>query len=48
MGATMLYVGFVWGQWESNLLREVIEEMELEQKVVEMETSAGAVQPETM
>ncbi len=37
LGATMLYVGFVWGEWESNLLKEVIEEMELERKVVEME-----------
>ncbi len=36
-GATMLYVGFVWGRWEDNLLKEVTGEMELECRVLEME-----------
>lgn len=36
-GATMLYLGFVWGRWELGLLTEVTEEMELELKVSEME-----------
>lgn len=36
-GATMLYLGFVWGRWELGLLTEVTEEMELELRVVEME-----------
>jgi sphingomyelin phosphodiesterase 2 len=39
-GATMLYTGFVWGRWEKGLLTEVIEEMELELRVVEMEERA--------
>ena len=40
-GATMLYTGFVWGRWEEGILKEVIEEMELELRVVEMEENAG-------
>jgi sphingomyelin phosphodiesterase 2 len=36
-GATMLYLGFVWGRWELGLLTEVTEEMELEMRVTEME-----------
>jgi sphingomyelin phosphodiesterase 2 len=36
-GATMLYLGFVWGRWELGLLTEVTEEMELELRVSEME-----------
>ena len=36
-GATMLYVGFVWGRWEEGLLTEVMAEIELELDVVEME-----------
>lgn len=36
-GATMLYLGFVWGRWELGLLTEVTEEMELELRVTEME-----------
>jgi sphingomyelin phosphodiesterase 2 len=42
VGATMLYVGFVRGHWESNLLKELVEEMELEQKVMTMENSLDA------
>jgi hypothetical protein len=33
----MLYVGFVWGEWEQNLLLETIERMELELRVSELE-----------
>jgi len=40
-GATMLYTGFVWGRWEEGILKEVMEEMELELRVVEMEEQAG-------
>ena len=40
-GATMLFTGFIWGRWEEGLLKEVIEEMELELRVVEMEERAG-------
>jgi hypothetical protein len=38
----MLYVGFVWGHWESNQLKELVEEMEWEQKVMTMENSLDA------
>jgi sphingomyelin phosphodiesterase 2 len=37
IGATMLYVGFVWGEWEQNLLLETVEQMELELRVSELE-----------
>jgi len=37
IGATMLYVGFVWGEWEQNLLMETVEQMELELRVSELE-----------
>ncbi len=37
----MLYTGFVWGRWEEGILKEVMEEMELELRVVEMEEQAG-------
>ncbi|KAJ9113848.1 hypothetical protein QFC19_000041 [Naganishia cerealis] len=40
LGATMLYVGFVWGRWEANLLKEVIDQMELDQAVAELEIEA--------
>ncbi|KAJ9116878.1 hypothetical protein QFC22_004535 [Naganishia vaughanmartiniae] len=40
LGATMLYVGFVWGRWEANLLKEVIQQMELDQAVAELEIEA--------
>ena len=40
-GATMLYTGFVWGRWEEGILKEVMEEMELELRVVEMEENLG-------
>jgi sphingomyelin phosphodiesterase 2 len=40
LGATMLYVGFVWGRWEQNLLMEVVEQMELELRVSAMEDKA--------
>lgn len=40
LGATMLYVGFVWGRWEANLLKEIIAQMELDQAVAELEIEA--------
>ncbi len=40
VGATMLYVGFVWGRWERNLLEEVMEEMEMEMTNCKMEDAA--------
>lgn len=40
-GATMLYMGFIWGRWEMGLLTEVTEEMELELRVVDMEERAA-------
>jgi len=43
-GATLLYVGFLWGRWEQGILSEVTEEMELELRVVEMEERAGTRQ----
>ena len=36
----MLYVGFVWGRWEANLLKEIIAQMELDQAVAELEIEA--------
>ena len=42
LGATMLYVGFVWGEWEQNLLLEVTEQMELELRVSELEEKGGS------
>ena len=42
--ATFLYTGFVWGRWEEGLLRETLEEMELELRVVEMEEKAARAQ----
>lgn len=41
-GATLLYTGFIWGRWEEGILKEVIEEMELELRVVDMEDRAMA------
>lgn len=41
-GATLLYVGFVWGRWEEGLLTEVMSEIELELDVVEMEQRGAA------
>jgi sphingomyelin phosphodiesterase 2 len=40
LGATMLYVGFVWGRWEANLLKEIIAQMELDQAVADLEIEA--------
>lgn len=42
LGATMLYVGFVWGEWEQNLLMEVTEQMELELRGSELEEKGGS------
>lgn len=30
LAATMLYTGFIWGRWENNLLKEIIEQIESE------------------
>lgn len=30
LAATMLYTGFIWGRWENNLLKEMIEQIEVE------------------
>lgn len=35
IGGTMLYTGFVWGRWESNLLKEFIEQLETEQAAIQ-------------
>jgi sphingomyelin phosphodiesterase 2 len=36
LGTTMLYVGFIYGRWEANALMNVIEELELYRKSVEI------------
>ena len=41
LGTTMLYVGFIYGRWEVNALLNVIEELELYQKSVEIVASPG-------
>lgn len=41
LGTTMLYVGFVYGRWEVNALMNVIEELELYRKSVEIVASPG-------
>ncbi|KAI0275287.1 Endonuclease/exonuclease/phosphatase [Gloeopeniophorella convolvens] len=40
-GTTMFYVGFVYGRWELNALKNVIEELELYRKSAEIVASAG-------
>jgi sphingomyelin phosphodiesterase 2 len=37
----MLYVGFVYGRWEVNALMNVIEELELYRKSVEVVATSG-------
>jgi sphingomyelin phosphodiesterase 2 len=37
----MLYVGFVYGRWEVNALMNVIEELELYRKSVEVVATTG-------
>jgi sphingomyelin phosphodiesterase 2 len=37
----MLYVGFVYGRWENNALMNVIEELELYRKSVEVVATTG-------
>jgi sphingomyelin phosphodiesterase 2 len=44
LGTTMLYVGFVHGRWEVNALLNVIEELELYRKCVEVVATAGESQ----
>ncbi|KAI9508349.1 inositol phosphophingolipids phospholipase C [Russula earlei] len=41
LGTTMLYVGFVYGRWEINALMNVIEELELYRKSVEVVATVG-------
>jgi sphingomyelin phosphodiesterase 2 len=41
LGTTMLYVGFVYGRWEVNALMNVIEELELYRKSVEVVATSG-------
>ena len=41
LGTTMFYVGFVYGRWEVNALLNVIEELELYRKSVEVVATAG-------
>lgn len=41
LGTTMLYVGFVYGRWENNALMNVIEELELYRKSVEVVATTG-------
>ena len=41
LGTTMLYVGFVYGRWEANALMNVIEELELYQKSIEIIADNG-------
>ena len=41
LGTTMLYVGFVYGRWEVNALMNVIEELELYRKSVEVVATTG-------
>jgi sphingomyelin phosphodiesterase 2 len=41
LGTTMFYVGFVYGRWEINALMNVIEELELYRKSVEVVATTG-------
>jgi sphingomyelin phosphodiesterase 2 len=41
LGTTMLYIGFVYGRWEANALMNVIEELELYRKSVEVVATSG-------
>ncbi|KAH9031869.1 inositol phosphophingolipids phospholipase C [Lactarius hengduanensis] len=41
LGTTMFYVGFVYGRWEVNALLNVIDELELYRKSVEVVPSTG-------
>ncbi len=41
LGTTMFYVGFVHGRWEANALLNVIDELELYRKSVEVVATAG-------
>jgi sphingomyelin phosphodiesterase 2 len=41
LGTTMLYVGFVYGRWEVHALMNVIEELELYQKSLEVVVTSG-------
>jgi sphingomyelin phosphodiesterase 2 len=41
LGTTMLYVGFIYGRWEANALMNVIEELELYRKSVEIVATTG-------
>lgn len=41
LGTTMLYVGFLYGRWEANALLNVIEELELYRKSVEVVPATG-------
>ncbi|KAH9964174.1 inositol phosphophingolipids phospholipase C [Russula dissimulans] len=41
LGTTMLYIGFVYGHWEINALMNVIEELELYRKSVEVVATVG-------
>jgi sphingomyelin phosphodiesterase 2 len=40
----MLYVGFVYGRWEVNALMNVIEELELYQKSMEVIANTGELE----
>jgi sphingomyelin phosphodiesterase 2 len=40
----MLYVGFVYGRWEANALMNVIEELELYQKSIEVIAGTGELE----
>ena len=44
LGTTMLYVGFVYGRWEANALMNVIEELELYQKSMELVAGTGELE----
>ncbi|KAI0003827.1 inositol phosphophingolipids phospholipase C [Russula compacta] len=41
LGTTMLYVGFIHGRWEANALLNVIEELELYRKSIEVVATTG-------
>jgi len=41
LGTTMAYIGFVYGRWEINALMNVIEELELYRKSVEVVATGG-------
>ncbi|KAI0248373.1 DNase I-like protein [Lactifluus subvellereus] len=43
LGTTMFYVGFVYGHWEANALMNVIEELELYRKSVEVVATTGGL-----